>query len=87
MRNDGTALVRPYLGWSLKNGFGEIVAQEKSRESTVLLPKANLNEAIPFTSVPPGHYELTVMADFQNGLPVQAIVRNVEIAAAQTGTK
>jgi hypothetical protein len=79
MANEGSGFVRPRISWALKDASGAVVRQEKSRDSTVLLPSATLSEHIPLPGIGPGRYELAVQADFGGELPIQAMTRSVEI--------
>jgi hypothetical protein len=79
MTNEGSHFTRPHISWLLRDSSGAVVRQEKSRDTTVLLPAATLSEHIPLPAVEPGKYELSVQADFGGDLPIQAMTRAVEI--------
>ncbi len=86
MRNEGSALVRPYVTWSLRAEDGHVEMEDISRETTVLLPHSTLAEPIPLSDLPtPGRYQLSMAADFRDGKPIQSIVRTVEISSPAPG--
>lgn len=80
LRNTGTAHVRPLLRWTLKTPAGEVVAKG-SRDATVLLPGARLVEAFSaHDATMSGPYEISLVADFRDGRPLQAVTRTFEVA-------
>ena len=81
MTNDGNGFVRPLITYSLKDGAGTTVREEKAHETTILLPGAKLAERIPLEGVAPGKYQLSVAADFRDDKPIQSMVRTIDIAA------
>jgi hypothetical protein len=80
MKNEGTGFARPRITWSLRSETHELVAEMKSHEATILLPKVTLNERFPLETLSAGRYELSMAVDFNDDGPVQSMVRTVEIA-------
>src|ERR1035437_2999825 len=80
MTNDGSAFVRPFLSFNLKDAAGKVVREEKAHETTILLPGAKLAERIPLDGVPPGKYQLSVAVDFRDDKPIQSMVRTIDVA-------
>lgn len=80
--NHGNRHLRPYVSWSIRNADQQEVSAVKQHETTVLLAGAVLKEPIRIESLPPGRYEIAAQADFQDGEPIQAVRRTVEVAPA-----
>jgi hypothetical protein len=87
LNNSGTLHVRPIINWIIKHG-PDAVAQVDSRgkhEATVLLPGATLREAFAINStLMPGHYQVSVIVDFQDAQPLQAMTRDFDVPPAGT---
>jgi len=79
MNNTGTRHVRPYIDATLRDSHGNTVAALKRYEATVLLPSATNEEPITINDLAPGHYEIEAQIDFQDGHPIQAIKRGIEV--------
>jgi hypothetical protein len=80
MTNDGSGYVRPLISFTLKATDGKVVREEKSHETTILLPQATLKEQIPLEGVPGGRYQLSVAVDFRDDKPIQSMVRTIDVA-------
>jgi hypothetical protein len=80
MENTGSRHVRPVIYWSLHS---DVQPQDLTGriDATVLLPAATLRE--PYTlsraPLPAGRYDATLMVDFQDGQPRQAMNRSFEV--------
>ena len=80
MKNTGGLHLRPRLSWSIRTIEGTEVARVKEQESTVLLPASTLTQLSPIPdALPAGQYEITAHIDFNNGMPIQAIRRVIEV--------
>ncbi len=81
LTNTGTAYVRPVVRWAIKARGGDVVT-EGSRDATVLLPSSTLREPIALNQVlVPGPYEMSVVVDFRDGQPLQAMSRRFDVPA------
>ena len=73
--NPGRAEVEVMPGdATIRDLKGNVVAELKHYEATVLLASATNEEPITITDLPAGHYEIEAHVDFQDGHPIQ--VRN-----------
>jgi hypothetical protein len=88
LKNSGTLHVRPIINWIIKHGPDASAAQVDSRgkhEATVLLPSSTLCETFSINSaLTPGHYQVSVIVDFQDGQPLQAMTRDFDVPPAET---
>jgi hypothetical protein len=79
LKNSGSRHVRPYIDATIRDDAGKVVASMKRQEATVLLPHATNNEPVSVTDLAPGKYEIEAQVDFQDGRPIQAIKRVIEV--------
>jgi P pilus assembly chaperone PapD len=82
LKNSGSRHVRPYIDATIRDSEGNVVASLRHQEATVLLPFATNNEPVSVTDLAPGRYEIEARIDFQDGRPVQAIKRVIEVPAS-----
>jgi P pilus assembly chaperone PapD len=78
--NTGTAHTRPTVQWTVKTAAGAIAA-EGGEELRVLLPSATLRQSIARTlALAPGSYDASIVVDFRDGRPLQAMTRPFTVA-------
>jgi len=83
MNNDGNRHARPLIFWSVQADGVDAKTIRGKLESTVLLPGAKMREAhsLEHLALVPGHYKASVLVDFQDGRPQQAMSRDFDIFA------
>lgn len=84
MRNLGTRHTRPILLWSIRREASTEIEAKGKVEATVLLPAATFREPYTLQRDPlaPGAYEVSVLADFQDGQPLQSMKRTFQATAS-----
>ncbi len=81
LNNSGTAHVRPVVRWTIKGAGGDLLSEGR-RDATLLLPSSTLREPYALSDVlAPGAYEMSVVVDFRDGQPLQAMSRRFDVAA------
>lgn len=83
MKNTGSRHTRPLLLWSIRPKTSTQIAAKGKIEATVLLPVSSYREPHTLQRDPlsPGGYEVLVLADFQDGQPLQSMSRTFEVTA------
>ena len=83
-KNVGSRHLRPRISWSIQNAQQEEITSARNEDFTVLLPFSTVATGpVVASNLPPGRYELAAEMDFNDGAPVQAIRRTVEILSKQ----
>ena len=79
LTNTGNRHVRPLIAWTIRSASED--PRQGRVEGTVLLPSSRTLEPIPLPGVvlKPGSYEASVVVDFQDGSPQQAMSRTFEV--------
>jgi hypothetical protein len=80
MNNAGSRHVRPRASWSIRDGDQKEIASARNRETPVLLPFASMTTRFSIAeSLPPGPYQVEAQVDFNDGRPVQAAKRTINL--------
>ncbi len=82
MKNTGSGHTRPLLLWSIRPQETKQVTAKGKIEASVLLPFSGYRQPYSLQRNPlaPGGYEVSVLADFQDGQPLQSMSRGFQVS-------